>query len=357
MAPVSPPPPLPPGFARPPWRASRRRAALAVALAVALGVAVVLLIGRATQEARLLDRLGEAEYAWLAVGVFGQVVAYTGYVMAFRDSARVDGGPVLDVRTAAQVVVAGFGALVAASTAGGLAVQYWALNRAGAPPREAIRRVIALNALEWLWLGAAACVAAVALLLGVGHPASLGVILPWLIVVPCCLAAAAWVTSARRVDRLTRPAAGGRMRRLLADAIAATALVRTILRHAVRYPAGVLGFPLYWMGGMVCLWAALRAFGGHIGVPELVLGYATGYAAQALPLPVGGAGGVDAAMTYALTLVGMPLSTALLGVIAYRVITFWLPLVPALVLIPRLRHLHDQLPRARREAPLSVTAG
>jgi uncharacterized membrane protein YbhN (UPF0104 family) len=66
---------------------------------------------------------------------------------------------------------------------------------------------------------------------------------------------------------------------------------------------------------------------------------------------------VDAAMTYSLTLVGVPLGTALLGVIAYRVITFWLPLIPALILVPRLRHLHDQLPRARRETPLSLTAG
>ena len=62
-----------------------------------------------------------------------------------------------------------------------------------------------------------------------------------------------------------------------------------------------------------------------------MLGYATGYAATMLPLPAGGVGGVDAAMTYALTLVGVPLGPALLGVFAYRFFNFWLPFVPGLI--------------------------
>jgi uncharacterized membrane protein YbhN (UPF0104 family) len=71
---------------------------------------------------------------------------------------------------------------------------------------------------------------------------------------------------------------------------------------------------------------------------ELVLAYATGYAATVLPLPFAGVGGVDAAMTFALTAVGLPLARALVAVAVYRLFGFWLPTIPALaalVLLPR----------------------
>ena len=37
------------------------------------------------------------------------------------------------------------------------------------------------------------------------------------------------------------------------------------------------------------------------------------------------------------------------GVVAYRVFTFWLPLLPALALLPNIGRLRDQLPRVARE--------
>jgi uncharacterized membrane protein YbhN (UPF0104 family) len=64
-----------------------------------------------------------------------------------------------------------------------------------------------------------------------------------------------------------------------------------------------------------------------------------------LPLPVGGAGTIDAAMTYALTLVGVPLAPALLAVVAYRLFTFWLPLLPAFAAGVTLKDLRERLPQ------------
>ena len=93
---------------------------------------------------------------------------------------------------------------------------------------------------------------------------------------------------------------------------------------------------------MACLWAGLRAFDVRIAIPELVLAYATGYLANMLPLPTGGIGGVDAATTFALTALGVPLAPALLGVFAYRFFSFLLPTVPAVLTLPA-------LPRAGRE--------
>jgi hypothetical protein len=50
---------------------------------------------------------------------------------------------------------------------------------------------------------------------------------------------------------------------------------------------------------------------------------------------------MDAATTFALTAVGVPLEIALVAVIAHRVFAFWIPLVPGLVfavLLPRTGH-------------------
>ena len=95
---------------------------------------------------------------------------------------------------------------------------------------------------------------------------------------------------------------------------------------------------LYWAGNLVCLWAALRSVGETVPLPELVLAFAAGHAAMILPLPLGGVGGVDAAMTYALTAVGVPLALALVAVGVYRLFAFWAPTIPALaalLLVPR----------------------
>jgi uncharacterized membrane protein YbhN (UPF0104 family) len=48
-------------------------------------------------------------------------------------------------------------------------------------------------------------------------------------------------------------------------------------------------------------------------------------------------------MTLALHLVGVPLAPALLGVAAYRFFNFWLPILPALAVLPLVRRLQRQL--------------
>ena len=115
----------------------------------------------------------------------------------------------------------------------------------------------------------------------------------------------------------------------LGYAIAAAVWVRAVLPD----PAGrrmVASSVLYWVGTVACLWASLRSVGVSLPLPELVLAFALGHTAMILPLPLGGVGGVDAAMTYALTVVGVPLALALVAVAVYRLFAFWMPTIPAL---------------------------
>ena len=102
----------------------------------------------------------------------------------------------------------------------------------------------------------------------------------------------------------------------------------------------------YWAGDVASLWAALHAFGGDPGIIAVTLVYATGYLANSVPIPFVATGGMDAATTFALTAVGVPLEFALVAVVAHRVFAFWIPLVPGLVCAAWLRSTGHALARA-----------
>jgi hypothetical protein len=127
--------------------------------------------------------------------------------------------------------------------------------------------------------------------------------------------------------------------------VAGLVTLRSLCRRPVQHLPGLLGVGFYWFGDIACLWAALRTFSVHVALPALIVAYATGYVASRRSLPAGGAGIVEVLMTFALVWVGLPLAPALAGVLVYRLFNFWLPIVPALVLLPgvtRLRHAHDR---------------
>lgn len=306
-----------------------RRAVLVAAVAVALVAGVVLAIGKAASYARLAHELRHAQAGWLALCLAGEILAYAGYLVAYRETAAVDGGPRYSRADALRVVAAGFGSLAIATGAGPIAVDYWALTHVGVRAREAAARVIAINTLEWTVLTAATVPAALALGAGAERGAPLAAVVPWAVVVPLCFAAALWVTASERYGRLAADE-GGRLRRLFAACVRGVRLVRLLPWQAFA------GTAVYWLGDLLCLWGALRAFGITLGPAALLFGYATGYLVALLPLPAGGAGGVDAALTYALTLVHVPLAPALLAALAFRLFNFWLPVVPALAVLPTL---------------------
>lgn len=319
------------------------------------------LVGQAAQFDKLHEVVVRAHKVWIPVCLTGQLLAYLGYILAYHDAARSDGGPQFDYPTTTRIVAFGIGMSILGASVGGLAVDFWALRRTGTHVHTAARRVLAVGTIEWTVLSVYAVGAAAAVVIMGAHPPP-AMALAWLLVVPACFSGALFFTSPKRVRRLIelrpdtkRSRAAGRLRRVLqwlhekahdslADAIAGVVLVRHLLSHPIRYKGGAIGYPIYWAGDMLTLYAALRCFGVSVSIDALILAYATSFLISALPLPAGGAGGVDAGMTFALTAIGVGLAPAILAVLVYRVITFWLPLIPALLLVPSMRRLHDELP-------------
>jgi uncharacterized membrane protein YbhN (UPF0104 family) len=290
---------------------------------------------------------GRHAWGWLLVCLAGEIVAYGGYVLTIRDIARVDEGPELDLPTSVTTVVAGFGVFTATRGSGGFAVDYWALRQAGSSPKDATRRVLGLNFLEYVVLSIGALGASLLLFFGLDGHAGSGATLPSLIVVPI-IAVGLWLTAPVRVGRLSR-LRGNWLKRTFADWVAGAARLRSLVTSPREHGLGVLGNIFYWGGDMLCLWAAIQLVDGQITVAKLVLAYSGGYVLTRRALPAGGAGVVEIALTLALAGLGMPISRALVAVIVYRLFNFWLPILPALAVMPAIRELRVRFGAAKNE--------
>jgi uncharacterized membrane protein YbhN (UPF0104 family) len=316
----------------------------ALALGAIAGLADVAGADRIDRAARHLHPV------WLVLCFFGELVAYAGYVLAVRDTAKVDQGPKLSFGHSIRAVVGGFGVFAATRTSGGFAVDYWALRTAGEDREGAVARVLALGALEYAILAPAALCAAIAILVD-GEQISLGLTLPWLAVIPGALVAI-WLTSPKRAARYARHSPNaGPVREGFAHSIAGLSMLRRMLLAPPReHGLGLLGTAAYWAGDIACLWGALQLFGNpRLSIPALIIGYATGYVLTRRSLPAGGAGVVEIALTFALHWVGFPFVRALLGVVVYRLFNLWLPIVPALAVLPDVDELRRDFDQAERE--------
>jgi uncharacterized membrane protein YbhN (UPF0104 family) len=295
------------------------------------GLAMAALVGVAWAAGfgHVIDRIDEVNPVWFAVAFGGEALAYVGYMLGYRELARVEEGPQLDPGHTAAIVSTGFGAFVAR---GGFAVDMHAFRDAGVSDREARVRVLGLGALEYALLAPAACATAAFLLAEGRHRPSLGLTLPWIVAVPLGFVAASWAVEHR--DRFS----GSRgWRDLVSQAVDSIYVLRCLFLSR-SHLIGPIGAGLYWLGDIVCLWACLQAFThGTPDVALLLLGYATGYALTRRTLPFAGAGAVEALLPFALSWCGIPLAAAVVAVFAYRIFNLWLPLVPAALGLRTLR--------------------
>ena len=331
------------------WLEDRPLIVLLVAAAATAGVALALAAHAGWPYVwRLVYSRNGWLWFWLVACFAGELVAYAGYALTLRDVARVDRGKELGLGASTKSVVAGFGVFAATRASGGFAVDYLAFRQAGTSRPDAVRRVIALGLLEYVVLSLAAVVASALLFLRLDGHAGDAVTLPSLLIFPA-LALGLWLTSPKRAHRLTRRR-DGLFRRMLSDTVGGATAVRLMLAQPGRHGLGTLGNALYWAGDIFCLWAALQLVGARISAAALVLAYSGGYLLTRRALPAGGAGVVEAALTVALVGMGVRLAPALVGVVIYRLFNFWLPIIPALALIPSVRELRERFHKAEQAA-------
>ncbi|MEU1404154.1 lysylphosphatidylglycerol synthase transmembrane domain-containing protein [Streptomyces sp. NPDC005728] len=145
-----------------------------------------------------------------------------------------------------------------------------------------------------------------------------GAVGPLLAVAGAVLAAA--VAALALVRRLRTPVLG-----FVHTALGEARSVHTRPARALALWGGSLAFPALQAAGLV---AVGQALGLPVPPAHMALAYLAATVAVALVPTPGGLGSVEAALIVALVAAGGPVAVATAVVLAYRIITVWVPLVP-----------------------------
>jgi uncharacterized protein (TIRG00374 family) len=314
-----------------------------------------------------LKRLRGGDLWWLALGVVFEVISYAGEITLFRGVFSRPGNR-MPWRVSYQITLAGGAAtkILATAGAGGIALTVWALRRRSLPAAEVARGLVCYEIITYgVYMGALA-IFGFGLWFGVfPGPAPVGLTL-----VPALFGTAVIVivVSMLFADEPTErfllrraDAAHGRLERWLRRAAALPRSLQSGLEAAIgmvrRRDLSVLGAVVGWGFDIGTLWAAFRAFGPAPPVAVLVMGYYVGTLANTLPLP-GGIGGVEGGMIGSFLAFGVNGSLAVLAVLAYRTISYWLPTVPGVIAYLELRRgggpSHDGDAEDARATPQTV---
>ncbi len=101
-----------------------------------------------------------------------------------------------------------------------------------------------------------------------------------------------------------------------------------------------------WTLDYLALVAALHAVGADAQVSVVLLAYGAAAVLSMVPITPGGLGFVEAGLVGTLTLAGVSASDALLATLAYRIVSYWLPLPAGVVAYLAFRHRYGSPPPA-----------
>jgi hypothetical protein len=137
----------------------------------------------------------------------------------------------------------------------------------------------------------------------------------------------------RSVARGARRLPGGRGRTDPEVAVRRALHARDVVARDLggRWPAALASSAANWGLDFLALAAAVAAVGARPRLSLLLLAYALAAVLAMLPITPGGLGFVEAGLTATLTVAGMSAADALLATLAYRIVSFWLPIPAGLV--------------------------
>ncbi len=317
---------------------TRRNMVFAVLFILAAIVGLYFLVPKLAGLNQTWGQLRHGNALWLAVAAGLELLSVASYAVLFR-TVFARGFPRLGWRASIEIPLAGIAAirLRAAAGAGGIAVTVWALRRAGMAPRLIACRMAATYSVRYSLYLLALVVGGLGLYFGVftgEGPVALTLLPAIFSAVALALGAAMALVPGdfeRRLEQMSRRT--GRIGRLAARFATLPATlgsgVRTALGLVRERRVGLLGAVGYWAFDIAVLGVSFKAFGASVPVAVLVMGYFLGTLGSLLPLP-GGIGGVEGGMIGAFAAFGVPADKAVIAVLAYRAISFWLPTLPGI---------------------------
>ena len=296
-----------------------------------------------------MGKLGDADPLWIGIAVVFSIASYATYIALFK---AVVGGEVLRLTWGEtyQINMAGVAAtlLFSAGGAGGVALTYWALRKAGMKRREVARRMIAFVTLHYAFYPVALIVFGLLLRTGVLH----GENSVELTIIPAAVAGILLICGAlitlipADVEGKLMPHAHGAHTRSFVEW---ASRVPETLGDGFRFAFGlfahprkgglaVLGAAGFWAFNIGVLWASFHSLGIHVPLAVVVQGFFLGMVANLFPLAPAGVGAVDAGMIGAFVLFGLPEETVFPAILIFRLVSFWMPIPPGVVAFFQLRN-------------------
>ncbi len=309
----------------------------------------------------LVERVESGDPAWLALAVGLEAISFAGYVVLTERVYRPR-APRLGWTASLELTLAGVVAtrIFSAGGAGGIAFTGWVLHRAGMDTRSAARRLAAFMMLLYSVYVAALVLGGLLVVLGAlgDVPTVLGAIafaVGLAAIVAAVLMARIPGDLERRADAVAARHAGalGRLARRLSTVpqVAGNA-ARLAVAIAREQPAVMVWPVVWWAFDVATLWACFEAFGAAPATGTIVLCYFLGAMGNLLPIP-GGVGGTEGGMVGAFAASGVDAGFALVAVVAYQLISTYLPALPGLLGYVDLRRRM----KTWEAAPEPVTAG
>ena len=262
--------------------------------------------------------LRHASWAWLVVAIVMSLLTYIGGAIGVAGGVteHIPFVPNVELQLASSFVNR-----VSPANVGGMALNVRFLQKAGVPTPEAVTGV-GLNSL----VGAIVHMLLLVLFFTwAGQGGGAGFSIPGgskvLAVLAVVLAVIGIVLATRRGRRLLRTRVLGFLKQSWTSIIL---LSRSPAKIAALFGGSIL-VTLAYIGA---LGAAVTAVHGHLSIAEVGAVYlGASIIAAAAPTP-GGLGALEAAVVAGLTGVGMESGAAVAAVLSYRLVTYWLPILP-----------------------------
>ena len=317
-----------------PTRTARRRRSLRRVLVIlATGLAIEYLVVPQLSGAReALDTLGGVEPGALALGLVLELLAVLSYAQLTRTLIPHEVRPSYGRAARITLSTLGLSHVVPGGAAVGPTLGFRLLTNAGVPPGDAaftvasqsIGSAVCLNLLLWAGLVVSIPVRGFNPLYGTA--AIIGAVL-------LAVVAAAVVSATRGEDRIVGlvSRAADRVSFLDAEAVAdalrrAAARLRDLVADWGLMIRATAWAAANWLLDIAALGVFLAAYGVDVRIDALVISFGLAHVLAAIPLTPGGLGVVEATLTAVLVGFGVPQAEALLGVVTYRLASFWLPI-------------------------------
>ncbi|WP_329174977.1 lysylphosphatidylglycerol synthase domain-containing protein [Streptomyces sp. NBC_01477] len=260
--------------------------------------------------------IANADWRWAAIAVAGSAASYVAAACALAGFVPER---LSLVRTVQAQIAGSFVKLVAPAAVGGVALNTRYLQKAGVRPGLAVASV---GASQLVGLGMhVLLLMTFGFITGTEKTPSLS---PSRTVMAGLLTAGVLVLVVTAVPAL-RKFVSTRVRALFAGVVPR---MLDVLQRPGKLATGIGGTLLVTVTFVICLDGCVRAFGGNLSYAAVAVVFLAGNAlGSAAPTP-GGVGAVELALTGGLIAAGLPKEVATPAVLFFRLLTFWLPVLP-----------------------------